>query len=201
VSGGQKSQSGGAQQEAGAAEPPAKAVKDAVEPQKAQQVQQAKQAEAAAADKAATEKPVIISKPQKAAQAAADDAASGAAPPAKKAAAPVAEKKVAAAAPLAQQQAASTGPKSTGAGYVAVLASVPASGSSQLDALKQFADLKLKYADLLGDKTPEVQVANLGEKGTYHRLLVGPPGSQESVKELCSNLKAAGYSGCWPLAY
>lgn len=146
---------------------------------------------------AQAEKPVIISKAQP------SDAALelAPAPPAKKAApvetaAPVekpVEKKVAVAQPV--------GPKPTGAGYVAVLASIPATGSSQLDALKQFADLKTKYSTLLADKTPEVQVANLGEKGTYHRLLVGPPGSQESVKQLCSGLKAAGYAGCWPLAY
>lgn len=160
---------------------------------------------AAAAAPAAPDKPVIISKVQPAAgQPAADPApAAPAADTPKKAAAasdkapaaPKTEKKVAAAvdAPVA--------PKPTGAGYVAVLASVPATATSQLDALKQFADLKSKYGNLLNDKTPEVQVANLGAKGTYHRLLVGPPGSQESVKELCNNLKAAGFSGCWPLAY
>lgn len=162
---------------------------------------------------AAPEKPVIISKvlpsnappaepaipsspaDKKQVAAATDKAAEAAAP---KAVAKV-EKKVAAVAPAGEP--AATGPKPTGAGYVAVLASIPATGSSQLDALKQFADMKSKYATLLGGKTPEVQVANLGSKGTYHRLLVGPPGSQESVKELCNGLKAAGFSGCWPLAY
>ncbi len=131
-------------------------------------------------------KPVIISKAEPT-------------PPAKPAPKPAAKKPApkttAATAP------APAAPKPTGAGYVAVLASVPATGSSQLDALKQFANLQSKYANLLGNKTPEVQLANLGEKGTYHRLLAGPPGSRESVSELCRNLKAAGHSGCWPLAY
>lgn len=90
---------------------------------------------------------------------------------------------------------------SSGAGYVAVLASVPRSGSSRIDALKQFADLQQKYAAQLGGKTPDVQEANLGEKGTYHRLIVGPPGSRQQASRLCSELKTAGYSSCWVKSY
>ncbi|WP_072390236.1 SPOR domain-containing protein [Hyphomicrobium sp. CS1GBMeth3] len=108
---------------------------------------------------------------------------------------PPPKKKVAAATP------ASTGPRPTGAGYVAVLASVPASDSSRIDALKQFADMQQRYSSILVNKTPDVQEANLGEKGTYHRLLVGPPGSRDSASSLCSQLKAEGYSGCWVTAY
>lgn len=104
-------------------------------------------------------------------------------------------KKVAAATPAA------SGPRPTGAGYVAVLASVPASASSRIDALKQFADMQQRYGMILQNKTPDVQEANLGEKGTYHRLLVGPPGSRDSANSVCSQLKAEGYSGCWVTAY
>ncbi|HEX2843570.1 SPOR domain-containing protein [Hyphomicrobium sp.] len=96
---------------------------------------------------------------------------------------------------------AASGPKPTGAGYVAVLASVPASGSSRIDALKQFADMQQKYGVILQNKTPDIQEANLGEKGTYHRLLVGPPGSREAANSVCSQLKAEGYSSCWVTAY
>ena len=92
-------------------------------------------------------------------------------------------------------------PKPTGAGYVAVLASVPASGSSRMDALKQFADMQQKYGMILQNKTPDIQEANLGAKGTYHRLLVGPPGSRDSATSVCTQLKAEGYSGCWVTAY
>jgi cell division septation protein DedD len=94
-----------------------------------------------------------------------------------------------------------TGPQPTGAGYVAVLASVPASGSSRIDALKQFADMQQKYTTILQNKTPDVQEADLGTKGTYHRLLVGPPGSRETASQVCTQLKAQGYSGCWVTAY
>lgn len=121
--------------------------------------------------------------------------AATAAPKADAARAEAPRKKVAAATPAA------TGPKPTGAGYVAVLASVPASASSRIDALKQFADMQQKYGLILQNKTPDVQEANLGEKGTYHRLLVGPPGSRDSASSLCTQLKAQGYSGCWVTAY
>lgn len=117
------------------------------------------------------------------------------APPAKAAPAVKKEKVAAVVSP------GSTGPKPTGAGYVAVLASVPASGSSRIEALKQFADMQQKYTAILQNKTPDVQEADLGEKGTYHRLLVGPPGSRDSASSVCTQLKAQGYSGCWVTAY
>ena len=108
-----------------------------------------------------------------------------------------APKKVAAADPTP----APTGPRPTGAGYVAVLASVPVSASSRIDALTQFADMQQKYGSILNNKTPDIQEANLGAKGTYHRLLVGPPGSRDSANSVCNQLKAQGYNGCWITAY
>lgn len=119
-----------------------------------------------------------------------------------KPAAPVAvkkpvEKKVAAATPTA----AAPAPRASGAGYVAVLTSVPASSSSRMEALKQFADMQQRYGSVLQSKTPDVTEANLGAKGTYHRLIVGPPGSREQASALCGQLKTAGYSGCWVTSY
>ncbi len=70
-----------------------------------------------------------------------------------------------------------------------------------MDALKQFADLQQKYAAQLGGKTPDVQDANLAGKGPYHRLIVGPPGSKQEASRLCSELKSAGYGGCWIKSY
>lgn len=104
-------------------------------------------------------------------------------------------KRVTRAAPVSQPSA------SSGAGYVAVLASIPRSGSSRMDALKQFADLQQRYASQLGGKTPDVQEANLGDRGTYHRLIVGPPSSRQEASRLCANLKSAGYSSCWIKSY
>ncbi len=91
--------------------------------------------------------------------------------------------------------------KPSGLGFVAVLASVPASGTSRIDALQQFADLQQRYGGILQNKTPDVTEANLGEKGRYHRLVVGPPGSKDGANSVCSQLKTAGYSGCWVMAY
>jgi len=88
-----------------------------------------------------------------------------------------------------------------GNGYVAVLASVPVSGTSQMDSLKAFADIQQRYPTVLRDKTPEVREANLGAKGRYHRLLVGPPSSRGQASQLCQNLKSAGYSSCWVTSF
>lgn len=89
-------------------------------------------------------------------------------------------------------------PASSGAnGYVAVLSSQ----KSRMDALKAFADLQQKYGDVLASRTPDVQEANLGEKGLWYRAVVGPPGSRDAASGVCSQLKTAGFSGCWVAAY
>lgn len=111
---------------------------------------------------------------------------------------PPAKRQKVAAAPKAADEAT----ESAGAnGYVVVLASVPASGSSRLDALKKFADMQQQYGSVLANKTPDVRETTLAGKGAYHRLLVGPPGSRSQASALCGELKSAGYKDCWVTAY
>lgn len=86
----------------------------------------------------------------------------------------------------------------TGSGFVAVLASVPATANSKALALQQFADMRNKYGAALADKAPDVVEAQIPDKGTYHRLVVGPPASREAANGVCTQIKAAGYTGsCW----
>ncbi len=154
---------------------------------------------------AAPAKPITIAKATPAAVAAATGSIepevgtpATAAKPAKKvvAAKPAA---VPAAAPPVSNSVATTGSGSNG--FVAVLASVPRSDSSRIDALKRFADMQQKYGSVLGGKTPDVAEANLGAKGAYHRLVVGPPGSREQAGAVCSQLKTQGYGDCWVTSY
>lgn len=90
---------------------------------------------------------------------------------------------------------------SAGSGYVAVIASVPHSESSRIDALKRYADMQQKYATALAGKTPDISTANLGAKGNFDRLVVGPPGSRQEANNVCSQLKAEGYTSCWVTTY
>jgi hypothetical protein len=57
-----------------------------------------------------------------------------------------------------------------------------------------------KYPDVLGGMAPDVQEADLGDKGVWYRA-VGPPGSREGAASVCSQLKTAGHAGCWVAAY
>ena len=82
-------------------------------------------------------------------------------------------------------------------GYVAVLASK----KSRQEALNSFADLHSQYPDVLGGLTPDVREANLGDKGMWYRLIVGPPGSREAARTVCGKLKEKGMTDCWPVAY
>ena len=70
-----------------------------------------------------------------------------------------------------------------------------------MDALKRFADMQQKYSSVLSGKTPDVAEANLGAKGNYHRLVVGPPASRQQASMLCTDLKAQGYTDCWVTSY
>lgn len=85
----------------------------------------------------------------------------------------------------------------------AVLGFVPVltSKKTREEALKSFADLHQKYPDILGSKSPDVVQADIPEKGTFFRLIVGPPGSREAGREICNKLDAQGYKGCWITAY
>jgi len=111
-----------------------------------------------------------------------------------------ARKAIAAAPPPAREaapKAAASVVTASTTGYVAVLSSQ----KSRMDALKAFADLQQKYGDVLSSKTPDVQEANLGDKGVWYRAVVGPPVSRDAASGICSQLKAAGYAGCWVTAY
>ncbi|WP_045835786.1 SPOR domain-containing protein [Hyphomicrobium sp. 99] len=114
-------------------------------------------------------------------------------------------KKVARAQPTVETDATADAPpvvasSGGGAGFVAVLASIPRSGTSRIDALKRFADMQQKYGSALAGKTPDVASATL-TKGAYDRLVVGPPGSREEASNVCSQLKAQGYKDCWVTSY
>jgi len=48
-------------------------------------------------------------------------------------------------------------------------------------ALEIFANMQEKYGEVLSSRTPDVQETNLGEKGVWYWLVVGPPGSRDAA--------------------
>lgn len=72
-----------------------------------------------------------------------------------------------------------------------------AARNDQAAAMAAFADLQQKYAGVLGNHSPSVRKVDLGEKGVWYRLLVGPMGSKPDADKLCEELKAAGMKGCF----
>jgi len=65
---------------------------------------------------------------------------------------------------------------------------------SESEAQSAFQALQRKYPGQLGDKAPIIHRADLGDKGTYYRAMVGPYPSSEAAASFCSSLKAAGGS-------
>jgi cytoskeletal protein RodZ len=87
----------------------------------------------------------------------------------------------------------------SGLGFVAVIKSEKTS----MDAMKAYADLQQRYPEVLGDKSFDVQEADLSARGlgVMYRVVVGPPGSHNAASGVCAQLKAAGYVGCWVKEY
>ena len=65
---------------------------------------------------------------------------------------------------------------------------------SEADAQTEFKALQAKFPSQLGKRQPIIHRADLGDKGTFYRALVGPFASSEAAAAMCSNLKAAGGS-------
>jgi hypothetical protein len=70
------------------------------------------------------------------------------------------------------------------------------SKKSQTDALASFADIQQKYPKLLANYRPIVQKANLGSKGTWYRLQLGPIADKSEAYKLCGQLKSQGLPDC-----
>ncbi|MFD0987512.1 SPOR domain-containing protein [Methyloligella solikamskensis] len=75
-----------------------------------------------------------------------------------------------------------------------------ASKKDQTSALAAFADMQQKYPTLLANYRPMVSRVNLGDKGVWYRLQVGPMNSQADASQLCGQLKSQGLNDCLVMA-
>jgi cell division septation protein DedD len=74
------------------------------------------------------------------------------------------------------------------------------SKQNQTDALATFADMQQKYPTLLASYRPMVQKADLGAKGVWYRLRIGPIVDKSAASKLCSQLKSQGHPDCLVMA-
>jgi len=81
-----------------------------------------------------------------------------------------------------------TAAASAGGGYAVQVTSQ----RSEAEAQASFRELQAKYPNQLSGRQPIIRRADLGDKGTYYRALVGPFASAEEAAGLCSGLKASG---------
>lgn len=94
------------------------------------------------------------------------------------------------------QQTAAIAPQAAPSKYVVQVASK----KNQTEALASFADMQQKYPSLLGSYKPIVQKADLGSKGVWYRLRIGPIADKSSASKLCSQLKQQGLPDCLVMA-
>jgi len=74
------------------------------------------------------------------------------------------------------------------------------SKQNQTEALATFADMQQKYPTLLASYRPMVQKADLGAKGVWYRLRIGPIVDKSAATKLCGQLKSQGHPDCLVMA-
>lgn len=67
-----------------------------------------------------------------------------------------------------------------------------AARQSHSEALAAFNDLQQKYPQMLGGLAPEVMRADLGQRGIWYRVGVGPMLQQQAAADFCNQLKSMG---------
>ncbi len=65
---------------------------------------------------------------------------------------------------------------------------------SEADAQSAFRSLQGKFPTQLGSRQAVIRRADLGDKGTFYRAMVGPFANGSEASELCNSLKSAGGS-------
>lgn len=63
---------------------------------------------------------------------------------------------------------------------------------SNEEAAAQWSRMEARLGDFLSGKAPDVERADLGERGIYHRLRIGPFSSSGDARTFCSGLKERG---------
>ena len=86
---------------------------------------------------------------------------------------------------LAAGQGISAGLAAAASGYLVQLASM---GSPEL-AQQHWELLRARNAELLGDMTLTVEEADLGTRGTYYRIQIGPFPNEATAEDMCWQLK------------
>ena len=67
-----------------------------------------------------------------------------------------------------------------------------AARQSRNEAMQAFSDLQRQYPQLLGGLAPEIVRADLGQRGIWHRVGVGPMLQQQAALNFCNQLKSVG---------
>ncbi len=72
-----------------------------------------------------------------------------------------------------------------------------ASFRTQQEAEQEFSRLQGRHGSLLQTYRPYIQQADLGSRGIYYRLRIGPIQNRQSASQLCNSLISAGERDCF----
>lgn len=92
-----------------------------------------------------------------------------------------------ASAPATQIQAGSSSAAQSG-GFVVQLSSQ----RSEAQAQASFASIQGRFPQVLANYRPSIKPVDLGARGTYYRVRIGPLSSRDEASALCAQLKSAG---------
>ena len=63
---------------------------------------------------------------------------------------------------------------------------------SRDQAQSSYAGMQQRYSSVLGSLQPNIQEADLGSKGVYYRVRVGPWSTRAEAVQVCEKLRSAG---------
>jgi hypothetical protein len=79
---------------------------------------------------------------------------------------------------------------------------MPVIGSMKIqqNAMELADEVRSKARDALRGSSVAVRIDNVGDLGTFYRVVVEPPRGREQAERICSDLKSTGYKGCFLIA-
>jgi cell division septation protein DedD len=63
---------------------------------------------------------------------------------------------------------------------------------SEDDAMASFQALQVRYPALLGNREPMVRRIQIGDRGPYYRVGIGPFATTQAAAQVCTELRTAG---------
>ena len=96
--------------------------------------------------------------------------------------------------PAAAAPAQAAAPATSGSAVSGVAVLQVGAFPSEVEAMRAWADFQAAHGGLVGDLSEDIQMADLGERGVWYRVRIGPFETRDSASSFCEQLQRNGAS-------